>query len=76
MDWGLHQGDYFLIETHGELRKVFYGKSYGDVPLGEWVAFPTASDTILLARNHESASETAGLAVGDHVSFLLLNQSD
>lgn len=75
-DWGLHQGDYFLIETHGELRRVFYGKSYGDVPLGAWVAFPTASDTILLARNHESASETAGLSVGDHVSFLLLSQGD
>ncbi|TVQ66075.1 MAG: hypothetical protein EA360_06755 [Balneolaceae bacterium] len=70
--WGLQRGDFFLIETHGELRRVYYGLSYGDVPLGEWVAFPTASDTILLARNHESAAETARLNTGDEVSFLRL----
>ena len=71
-EWGLQQGDYFLIETHGELRRVYFGESYGDVPLGDWVAFPTASDTILLARNHQSAAESAALSLGDDITLFLL----
>jgi hypothetical protein len=66
-DLGIKQGDSFILHTSGEYRRVYYGESYGDVPLGDWVAFPTAGNTILLARNHESAAETAELKTGDEV---------
>ncbi|MEM9158437.1 MAG: SAM hydroxide adenosyltransferase [Verrucomicrobiota bacterium] len=66
---GLKQGSAFKMEAHGKSWSVFYGESYGDVPLGEWIAFPNADDQILVARNHESAIETASLKVGDSVTL-------
>ena len=66
-DFGIYRGDYFVIEVAGQQRDVFYGDSYGDVPEGEWVAFPTADDQILIARNHQSAIQTAGLDIGDEI---------
>lgn len=64
---GINQGSKFIFEVHGQQRNVFFGESYGDVPLGEWVAFPLADDQILIARNHQSAIKTANLNVGDEV---------
>ena len=72
-DFGIYQGEYFVIEIDGQQRDVFYGDSYGDVPHGEWVAFPTADDQILLARNHENAVTTAGLQTGDMVKIGLID---
>ncbi|TVR17138.1 MAG: hypothetical protein EA391_05670 [Balneolaceae bacterium] len=71
-EFGIHTGDDFLVKAHGNYWKVHYGQSYGDVSLGEWVAFPTASDTIMLVRYHESATETAELTIGDAVSVFRL----
>lgn len=70
---GIYRGEYFVLEIDGQQRDVFYGDSYGDVPPGEWVAFPTADDQILLARNHESAIKTAGLQAGDEVKIGLID---
>ncbi len=64
---GIQKNDTFTLETHGKTWPVLFGQSYGDVPLGEWVAFPTADDQILLVRNHKSAIATAGLNPGDTV---------
>ena len=65
---GIQQGQYFEASAHGKSWKVFYGESYGDVPEGEWVAFPHANERILLVRNHASAIETAGLSTGDSIT--------
>jgi hypothetical protein len=64
---GIEQGSEFVLEIHSQQRNVFYGKSYGDVGPGEWVAFPTADDRILVARYHQSAIEAANMSVGDRV---------
>jgi hypothetical protein len=64
---GIEPGHSFIFEVHGQQRNVFYGDSYGDVEHGEWVAFPTADDRILVARNHESAIAAANLSEGDVV---------
>ncbi|TVQ02940.1 MAG: hypothetical protein EA359_10725 [Balneolaceae bacterium] len=71
-EFGLKYGDDFIIEVHGRKWRVYYGQSYGDVPIGDWVAFPAANDTILLARNHRSAVETAKLMTGDPVNIIRL----
>lgn len=68
---GIEQGTTVELEAHGKTWSIFYGESYGDVGLGEWIAFPAADDQVLLARNHQSATETAGLAVGDTISIRL-----
>lgn len=70
---GIKQGSTFIIEVDQQQRNVYYGQSYGDVPRGEWVAFPTADDQILIARNHESAIATANLEVGDSIKILIIN---
>jgi len=70
---GISKGDAFELVTHGEARKVVFGDSYGDVPPGEWVAFPTADERILLVRNHKSAIATAAIGVGDAVMIRALD---
>jgi hypothetical protein len=72
---GIEQGNSFIFEVHGQQRNVFYGQSYGDVPHGEWIAFPLADNQILVARNHESAIATANLSEGDRVQIKLLGES-
>lgn len=67
---GITQGSSFILEVDGQQRNVYYGRSYGDVPHGEWVAFPFADDQILIARNHESAIATANLKVGDSIKIV------
>lgn len=66
---GIEQGQSIELTAHGKSWAVYYGESYGDVALGEWIAFPNADDQILIARNHQSAIETAGLKVGDTVTL-------
>ncbi len=65
---GIRKGDTFTFEAHGKTWSVLFGQSYGDVPLGEWVAFPTADEQIMLVRNHQSAIATANLTPGDAVA--------
>lgn len=67
---GITRGSSFILEVNGQQRNVLYGQSYGDVPHGEWVAFPFADGQILIARNHESAIATANLKVGDSIKIL------
>ncbi|MEX0661406.1 MAG: SAM hydroxide adenosyltransferase [Balneolaceae bacterium] len=67
--FGIIQGETFIIEIDGQQRNVFYGETYGDVTEGEWVAFPTADDHIMLVRNHESAVKTAGLHLDDQIKI-------
>jgi len=68
---GFEQGESYEVAAGGRVWMVHYGTSYGDVPLGEWVMFPTADEEIMLVRNHESAIATADLAVGDEVRLNL-----
>ncbi len=74
--FGIHHGDDFLVEIDGSLWKIFYGLSYDDVPIGDWVAFPTASDTIMLVRNHRHAVRTAGISLGDSIRILKLARAE
>ncbi|MEM1222500.1 MAG: SAM hydroxide adenosyltransferase [Verrucomicrobiota bacterium] len=67
---GIEQGKTFDLKVNGKSWSIYYGESYSDVPLGEWIAFPNADDQILLARNHKSAVETAGLFVGSEVMII------
>ncbi|MEM8867613.1 MAG: SAM hydroxide adenosyltransferase [Verrucomicrobiota bacterium] len=66
---GFKPGYAFELRVKGQSFSVFYGQSYGDVEEGAWIAFPNADDQILLARNHKSAIETAGISEGDEVAI-------
>ncbi len=67
---GIKQGETFVLEIHNQQRNVYYGTTYGDVGPGEWVAFPTADDRILVARYHQSAIQAANMNVGDRVRLM------
>ena len=75
-EFGIHTGDEFLVEINGKLWKVYYGQTYDDVPIGDWVAFPTANDTIMLVRNHRHAVNTAGISLGDKIRVMKLARAD
>jgi pimeloyl-ACP methyl ester carboxylesterase len=62
---GIARGGPFTLAAPGGTFTVFYGTTYSDVPQGEWIAFPTADGTVMIARNRANAAETAGLAIGD-----------
>ena len=68
-EFGIYPGDFFILEINGQQHELFYGDSYGDVPEGEWVAFPTADDHILVAINYGNAVQTAGIDAGDVASI-------
>ena len=74
IDAGIVKGEAFEVEAGGKTWSVVFGSSYGDVPAGEWVAFPTADATIMLVRNHQSAIETAGITVGDPIRIKALQE--
>ena len=67
MEAGLSIGAPFEIEAGGKTWSVVFGNSYGDVPEGEWVAFPSADELIMLVRNHGNGAKTANLKVGDSI---------
>ncbi len=62
---GLARGDAFELVAGGRSWSVYLGSDYGDVAPGGWVAFLRAEGVLLLARNHEDAARTAGIAAGD-----------
>ena len=58
------------VEARGKSYRALYGRTYSDVRNGEWVAFPDADGRTVLARLFGDAAGTAGLKVGDAVTFV------
>jgi pimeloyl-ACP methyl ester carboxylesterase len=50
--------------------RTLYGRTYTDVKEKDWVAFPDADGRTVLSRNFADAAGTAGLRVGDAVTFV------
>ena len=48
--------------------RVLLGTTFGDVPEGEWVCFPTADGFTLICRNFADAAASAGVPVGSAVT--------
>ncbi len=65
---GVERGDSFLLTAPGGEFHVLFGTTYADVPEGDWIAFPAAEGTVMIARNCANAASTAGLEIGDPFS--------
>jgi pimeloyl-ACP methyl ester carboxylesterase len=50
--------------------RALYGRTYSDVKEKEWVAFPDADGRTVLSRVFGDAAGTAGLHIGDTVTFV------
>jgi len=60
-------GSWFELAAKGATFRVFYGRTFSDVPRGEWIAFPNADGYFYLGRNRGNAASTASLKEGDPV---------
>jgi len=66
----LAPGDQIEISIGGENIEAAYGTTYGDVPLGEWVAFISSLGRVEIAINMGSAAETLGVFAGAEVQII------
>lgn len=58
-------GSRFKVGCGGKAFNVVLGKTYSDVPRGEWVGFLTAEGWLEIARNSDNAAKELGTNVGD-----------
>ncbi len=64
---GITRGFRFKVTAHGNTYRTLYGRDYGTVKSGEWVAFPSADGAFILSRNRQSAAASTGTKVGDTI---------
>jgi S-adenosylmethionine hydrolase len=64
---GLHWGDALTVQSAAGSTAGQLGRTFGDVPPGELVAYGDARGTLALAVNGGSAAEQLGLARDDEV---------
>ena len=62
---GIAAGKSFRLRCRDNTFNVLLGRGFGDVPLGEWVAFLSAQGTFTIARNFANAAEMSGCMLGD-----------
>lgn len=66
---GVHPGDTFQVSFSGKRFNVYLGKTYSDVPKGDWVAFFTTNGRLRIARNFDNAARTLGVRQGDTITL-------
>jgi S-adenosylmethionine hydrolase len=62
---GIASGDTFQVRCGDKTFDAVLGKTFADVPIGEWVAFFAVQGTLKIARNRASAAEASGCKAGD-----------
>jgi S-adenosylmethionine hydrolase len=64
---GLAPGAELLVESKGDAARARLGRTFGDVPPGDLLAYDDARGTLALAVNGGSAAELLGLRPDDEV---------
>jgi len=64
---GITTGENFNLMIGRITVNVRYGTTFSDVPVGEWISFPTAEGDTIVAINHGNAFEHLGAVIGDTV---------
>ena len=67
---GITPMTYFQLVAGGKVYRTLYGRTYSDVKIGEWVAFPDAEGHTVLSRYLADGAAAAGLKPGDAVSLV------
>ncbi len=62
---GISINSHFQLTLGTQTVRVFWGTNYHDVGLGEWVAFISADDSLMIARNTDNACATVSCKTGD-----------
>ncbi len=71
---GIEHGDYFQMRTGEHVLRVKLGRTYTDVPVGDWVGFWDAQGYLLICRNYKDAVATLGLKADDRIVVRALDQ--
>ncbi|HEY4988441.1 MAG TPA: SAM hydroxide adenosyltransferase [Opitutaceae bacterium] len=69
-DAGIPPMTFATLQSGSKSYRVLYGRTYSDVKEKDWVAFPDADGRTVLSRNFADAAGTAGIKVGDAVTFV------
>jgi pimeloyl-ACP methyl ester carboxylesterase len=67
---GIPQMTFCTLHAGNKDYRALYGRTYSDVKEKEWIAFPDADGRTVLSRNFGDAAATAGLRIGDAVTFV------
>jgi hypothetical protein len=62
---GIGTGDRFNLTVGQVTVDVHYGTTFSDVPVGDWIAFPTAEGDTIVAINFGNAFEQLNPSIGD-----------
>jgi DinB superfamily/SAM hydroxide adenosyltransferase C-terminal domain len=62
---GIAPKDTFQVRCRDKTVDILLGSSFGDVPVGEWVAVFSLQGTLRIARSFASAAEASGCKAGD-----------
>lgn len=62
---GISINSHFQLTLGTQTVRVFWGTNYHDVGRGEWVAFISADDSLMIARNTDNACATVSCKTGD-----------
>jgi DinB superfamily/S-adenosyl-l-methionine hydroxide adenosyltransferase len=62
---GIASGESFQVRCNDKTFDIILGRSFRDVPSGEWVAFFPSQGALKIARNYASAAEASGCKAGD-----------
>ncbi len=62
---GIESGDSFQVRCRDRTFNVLFGRGFGDVAAGDWVAFRSAQGTLTIARNLANAADASGCMAGD-----------
>jgi pimeloyl-ACP methyl ester carboxylesterase len=64
---GIEPMTFFEFSVNDVPCRALYARTYSDVKVGQWVAFPDADGRTVLAQNLGNAASTTGLKAGDPV---------
>jgi pimeloyl-ACP methyl ester carboxylesterase len=67
---GIAPMTFCTLQVGARSYRTLYGRTYSDVKDGEWVSFPDADGRTVLSRNFADAASSAGLKVGDALTFV------
>ncbi len=60
---------FFEFVAGNKTFRVLYGSNFGDVPVGDWVAFPDAEGFTLFSKNFNNGAAAAHVKEGDLIAI-------
>ncbi|MFT5139322.1 MAG: pimeloyl-ACP methyl ester carboxylesterase [Lysobacterales bacterium] len=73
---GIKNGQRFHLSLGDQTFEVLWGNTYRDVGTGEWIAYISANDSLMIAVNMESACATLNCKTGDQLVISTIDTNE